>query len=82
MMDEQRNNKLQDAADATRKAGALHRIAKAASLGGAEGAAIAALEEAAPFLIKLIIGLLIAAILIPLLFFFIPEISVISGKAR
>ena len=67
--DEQRNNKLQDAADAARKARALHRIAKAASLGGAEGAAIAALEEAAPVLVKLIAGLLIAVVLIPMLVF-------------
>ena len=69
MTDTQRNNKLQDAADAARKARAFHRIAKAASLGGAEGAAIAALEEAAPFLIKLIAGLMIAAVLIPMLVF-------------
>lgn len=67
--DEQRNNKLQDATDAARKARAFHRIAKAVSLGGLEGAAIAALEEAAPFLIKLIVGLLIAVVLIPMLAF-------------
>ena len=55
--------------DAARKARAAHRIAKAASVGGVKGAAVAAAAEAAPFLIKLIVGLLIAVILIPMLVF-------------
>lgn len=59
----------QIAADIGRAAKALVNIVRAALAGGLKGAAIAAVKEAAPWLVKLAIGLLCFFILIPLLVF-------------
>lgn len=57
---------LQTALEAAHKIGAAARIAKAAMLAGLKGAAVAAVKETAPFLLKLAIGLLIAVVLVPM----------------
>jgi len=67
----QNNNRsfTQVAADLARKTKALIRIIRGALTGGLKGAAIAAAKEALPFLIKLVIGLIIASIVIPMFIF-------------
>ncbi len=60
---------LQTALEAAHKIGAAARIAKAAMLAGLKGAAVAAVKETAPFLLKLAIGLLIAVVLVPMFVF-------------
>ena len=51
------------------------RIAKAAAAGGVHGAAVAAAKEAAPFLAKLAIWVLVALIALPMLIFaYLPNI--------
>ena len=60
---------LQTALEAVHKIGAAARIAKAAMLAGLKGAAVAAVKETAPFLLKLAIGLLIAVVLVPMFVF-------------
>ena len=59
----------QTAIDLARLAKALARIAKAAAAAGLKGAAVAAVKESLPFLIKLAIGLLIVVLVIPMLIF-------------
>ena len=59
----------QTAANLARAAKAAYRIAQAAAVSGAYGAAVAAAKEALPFLIKIAIGILIAAIVIPMVIF-------------
>ncbi len=60
---------LQTALELAHKAGAAARIAKAAMLAGFKGAAVAAVKETLPFLLKPALGLLIAAVLIPMFVF-------------
>lgn len=60
---------LQTALDLANKARAALRIARAALVAGLKGAAVAAAKEALPFLVKLAIGLVIAAVVIPMLVF-------------
>ena len=51
------------------------RIAKAAAAGGVHGAAVAAAKEAAPFLAKLAIWVLVVLIALPMLIFaYLPNI--------
>ena len=60
---------LQAALELAHKAGAAARIAKAAMLAGLKGAAVAAVKETLPFLLKLALGLLIAVVLVPMFVF-------------
>lgn len=60
---------VQTAADLARLARAVYNIIRAAMAAGLKGAAVAAAKEALPFLLKLVIGILIAVLLIPLLVF-------------
>ena len=60
---------LQTAVDLARKAQAAVRIAKAALVGGLKGAAVEAAKQSLPVLIKLAIGLVIAAVVIPMFVF-------------
>lgn len=60
---------LQTALELAHKAGAAARIAKAAMLAGLKGAAVAAVKETLPFLLKLALGLLIAVVLVPMFVF-------------
>lgn len=52
-----------------RMAKALYNIVRAAMAAGLKGAAVAAVKEALPFLVKLLIGIVIALLLIPMLIF-------------
>ena len=67
----QNNNRsfTQVAADLAKKAKALIRIIRGALRGGLKGAAVAAVKEALPFLVKLAIGLIIASVVIPMFVF-------------
>lgn len=60
---------IQTAADLARAAKAVYNIMKAALTAGFKGAAVAAVKETLPFLVKLVIGILIAVLLIPMLIF-------------
>lgn len=66
--DRQRSG-AQTAADLARMARAIYSITRAALAAGLKGAAVAAVKETMPFLVKLVIGILIAALLIPMLIF-------------
>lgn len=70
-MAENKNSRsgVQTAVDLARLAKALARIAKAAAAAGLKGAAVAAVKESLPFLIKLAVALLIVMLLIPMLIF-------------
>lgn len=59
----------QTAADLARAARAIYNIIRAALAAGLKGAAVAAVKETLPFLVKLVIGILIAVLLIPMLIF-------------
>lgn len=59
----------QTAADLARTARAIYNIIRAALAAGLKGAAVAAIKETLPFLVKLVIGILIAVLLIPMLIF-------------
>ena len=67
----QNNNRsfTQVAADVAKKAKARIRIIRGALRGGLKGAAVAAVKEALPFLVKLAIGLIIASVVIPMFVF-------------
>lgn len=67
----QNNNRsfTQVAADLAKKAKALIRIIRGALRGGLKGAAVAAVKEALPFLVKLALGLIIASVVIPMFVF-------------
>ncbi len=67
MMEQNDRSMTQAAWDAARKTTAAIRIGRAAMITGLKGAAVAAAKEALPFLVKLAIGLVIAAILVPML---------------
>lgn len=58
----------QTAADLARPP-AIYNIIRAALAAGLKGAAVAAVKETLPFLVKLVIGILIAVLLIPMLIF-------------
>ena len=60
---------LQTALDLANKTRAAIRIARAAMVAGFKGAALAAAKEALPFLAKLAIGLVIAAVVLPMFVF-------------
>lgn len=70
-MSENNNSRsgAQTAADFARAAKAAYRIIQAAAVSGAYGAAVAAAKEALPFLIKIMIGVVVAAIVIPMVVF-------------
>ena len=59
----------QTAAELARLGNAAWRIAKAAATFGPEGAAMVAAQEAAPFVAKIAVGIVIALIVIPMLIF-------------
>lgn len=69
MLDEEERSGLQTAAGVAHTAAAAARIAKAAAASGAPGAAAEAAKEALPFLVKLIVGLIIGALIVPMLVF-------------
>ena len=58
---------LQTALDLGNKARAAAHIVKAALAAGLKGAAVAVVQESLPFLVKVIIGLIIATVILPLL---------------
>ena len=60
---------LQTALDLANKARAALRIAKAAMVAGLKGAAVAVVQETLPFLVKLIIGFIVATIILPMFVF-------------
>lgn len=60
---------VQTAANLARAARAIYNIIRAALAAGLKGAAVAAVKETLPFLVKLAIGILIAVLLIPMLIF-------------
>ena len=66
--DRQRSG-AQTAADLARAARAIYNVIRAALAAGLKGAAVAAVKETLPFLVKLVIGILIAVLLIPMLIF-------------
>ena len=66
--DRQRSG-TQTAADLARAARAIYNVIRAALAAGLKGAAVAAVKETLPFLVKLVIGILIAVLLIPMLIF-------------
>ena len=70
-MSENNNSRsgAQKAVDLARAAKAAYRIAQAAAASGVYGAAVAAAKEALPFLIKIAIGIVVAAIVIPMVIF-------------
>lgn len=70
-MSENNNSRsgAQKAVDLARAAKAAYRIAQAAAVSGVYGAAVAAAKEALPFLIKIAIGIVVAAIVIPMVIF-------------
>lgn len=59
----------QTATNLARAARAIYNIIRAALAAGLKGAAVAAVKETLPFLVKLVIGILIAVLLIPMLIF-------------
>lgn len=59
----------QTAADLARAARAIYNVIRAALAAGLKGAAVAAVKETLPFLVKLAVGILIAVLLIPMLIF-------------
>lgn len=61
----QDNQRQHSGIDMARRIVSAARIAKAAAAGGAHGAAVAAAKEAAPFLAKLAIWVLVALIALP-----------------
>lgn len=70
-MSENHNSRTgaQTAVNLARAAKAAYRVAKAAAVSGVYGAAAAAAREALPFLIKLVIGIVIALLVIPMVIF-------------
>ena len=60
---------LQTALDLANKTRAALRIAKAAMVAGLKGAAVAVVQETLPFLVKLIIGFIVATIILPMFVF-------------
>ena len=65
----QNRSGLQTAADLARLANAVRKIIKAALQFGIKGAIVATVKEAAPFLVKVVIGVLIFLIVTPMLVF-------------
>ena len=71
----QDNQRQHSGIDMARRIVSAARIAKAAAAGGVHGAAVAAAKEAAPFLAKLAIWVLVALIVLPMLIFaYLPNI--------
>lgn len=70
-MSENNNSRsgVQKAADLARTAKAAYRVARAAAVSGAYGAAVAAVKETMPFLVKIVVGVLVAAIIVPMVVF-------------
>ena len=70
-MDEHRSPRsgLQTAADLARGARAAYRIARAAAAAGLKGAAVAAVKEGLPLLLKLAVGVVIVFLLLPMVIF-------------
>lgn len=70
-MSENNNSRsaAQTAADLARAAKAAYRVIQAAAVSGAYGAAVAAAKESLPFLIKIVAGILVAVIVIPMVIF-------------
>ncbi len=68
-MGEQENNRsgLQTAASLARLGNAARRIAKTAATTGLKGAAVVAVQESAPALIKAVVGIIVALIVFPVL---------------
>ena len=71
----QDNQRQHSGIETARRIVSAARIAKAAAAGGVHGAAVAAAKEAAPFLAKLAIWVLVALIALPMLIFaYLPNI--------
>lgn len=70
-MADERNGRsgMELAADTARAVKAAIKVAKAAAVAGPEGAAIAAVKEALPFLCKLVIGLVVGLLALTMLVF-------------
>jgi len=60
---------IQTAAELARAARAAYNVIRAAAAAGLKGAAVAAVRETIPFLAKLLIGLVVAFLLLPMLIF-------------
>ena len=60
---------VQTAEDLARIARAIYNVIRAAAAAGLKGAAVAAVKETLPFLVKLAVGILIAVLFIPMLIF-------------
>lgn len=69
MPDEEERSGLQTAAGLAHTTAAAARIAKAAAASGTSGAAAEAAKEALPFLVKLIVGLVVGVLIVPMLVF-------------
>ena len=69
----QDNQRQHSGIETARRIVSAARIAKAAAAGGVHGAAVAAAKEAAPFLAKLAIWVLVALIALPMLIFFLRD---------
>lgn len=68
-MESNERSGLQTAAKLAQSAKSAANIARAAAAAGLEGAAVAAVKESLPVLVKLLIGLLIATVIVPMLVF-------------
>lgn len=60
---------IQTAADLARRAKAIYNIIRAAAAAGLKGAAVAAVKETLPFLIKVAVGVLVVVLLVPIVIF-------------
>lgn len=76
----QDNQRQHSGIDMARRIVSAARIAKAAAAGGVHGAAVAAAKEAAPFLAKLAIWVLVALIVLPMLIFAYGWLDAASGS--